>query len=207
MTIRFVYFDLGNVLATFDVDRACNNVAQRFGVDPEAVRHGIWSSGVQDRFEHGHEDEESFAAVVRECLSLTHESAATEELLSLLSDIFEPVDGMADIVDAVRQSGTRLGILSNTCAAHWRWIVAQDYAALHGRFDAVILSYEVGSMKPDVAIYHAAQVASGVAPDEILFFDDRVDNVDAALQRGWNASRFTDAKTAGEVLRYHGVLR
>src|SRR5688500_7606578 len=128
--IEFVFFDLGNVLASFSVDRACQNVAKRWNVDPAVVRHALWTSGMQDRFEHGHEDDESFAMIARNALGLGPEDAPTGELLDLLSDMFDPVAEMESVVESVRKSGTRLGILSNTCVAHWRWLQAAKYPVL-----------------------------------------------------------------------------
>lgn len=205
--ISFVYFDLGNVLARFDVERACRNVAERWSVDATKVREALWTSGMQDRFEHGHEDDESFAAWTRKSLGLTVEQAPTRELLDTLSDMFDPIREMESVVEEVRNSGMPLGILSNTCGAHWRWLLESDYPALRGPFDHLILSYELGVMKPHPAIYHAAQKAAAVAPETILFFDDRLDNVQAARECQWQAYPFTDAKSAREVLRCHDVIR
>lgn len=204
--VEFVYFDLGNVLASFDVERACCNVAKRWGVDPKSVLAALWTSGVQDRFEHGQEDHESIAKIARQAFGLNEQDASTRELLNSLSDMFEPVIEMESLVEAVRQAGTKVGILSNTCASHWQWLMEADYPALRGPFDSVVLSYKVGVMKPNAAIYHSAGNSAGVDSSAILFLDDRVDNVEAALACGWQAYLFTDAKAARELLRWRGVI-
>ncbi len=206
-SVRFVYFDLGNVLATFDVQRACRNLQRRWAVDPEQVFAKIWTSGLQDRFEHGELSAEQFAEAARAALGLDQQHAPTAELLDLLSDMFDPIHEMVEIVDAVRNAGTALGILSNTCQAHWQWLLRQRYAAIHGPFHSVILSYEHGAMKPHQSLYRIAEDRTGVVPEAILFFDDRLENVAAAINSGWQAHRFTDAKTAREVLRWKGVLK
>jgi len=205
-SIRFVYFDLGNVLATFDVDRACRNVSDRWGVDHAAVRLAIWDSGLQDRFEHGEISAEQFADLIRRALFLDRDSAPTEELLDRLSDMFAPVEEMISLVDEVRHGGVRLGILSNTCVAHWQWLIRAQYAALRGHFDQVILSFEHGVMKPHASLYQIATDRSGELAHSILFFDDRPDNIAAAQASGWHAHQFTDAAAAREVLRGTGVL-
>jgi len=107
--IRFVYFDLGNVLASFDVQRACQNVARRWAVDPADVRRLVWDSGLQDRFEHGEVSIDEFASTVRRGLKLDLATASTIELVDQLCDMFEPIEEMIDLVDTVRQSGMRLG--------------------------------------------------------------------------------------------------
>jgi len=204
--IRFIYFDLGNVLASFDVQRACENVARRWSVDPGDVRRVIWDSGLQDRFEHGEVTVDEFASTVRRGLRLDVAMASTVELVDRLSDMFEPILEMVDLVDEVRQCGVRLGILSNTCEAHWHWLTRAQYAALRGPFDHVILSYEHGVMKPHLSLYRIAAEKTGEQAASILFFDDRVDNVAAAQASGWRAHQFTDAGSAREVLRSAGVL-
>jgi glucose-1-phosphatase len=204
--IEFVYFDLGNVLARFDVERACRNVANRWNVDAAKVREALWTSGMQDRFEHGHEDDESFARWTRQSLGLEEAAASTRDLLDQLSDMFDPIVEMESVVNDVRDSGVKLGILSNTCGAHWRWLLDADYPSLRGPFDQLVLSYEIGAMKPHPSIYLAAEKQAGVEPGKILFLDDRLDNVQAALDRGWRAYPFTDADAARKVLRCHGVI-
>jgi len=204
--VEFVYFDLGNVLAAFDVDRACDNLAKRFGVEAKQVLATLWTSGAQHCYEHGHVDDEAFATLAREGLGLASDAASTDELLDLLSDMFEPIEPMADVVDAVRRNGVGVGILSNTCVAHWRWILEQDYPALRGNFDQIVLSYEHGVMKPTASIYKIAQRFAGCPPEAILFLDDRHENVEAAIQCGWQAFLFTDAPSAGELLRCTGVI-
>lgn len=205
--IRFVYFDLGNVLAKFDVQRACQNLHRRWQVDPADVLDKIWTSGLQDRFEHGQVSDQQFADAARSALGLDEQRVPTAELLDLLSDMFDPIHEMAEIVDAVRYTGTPIGILSNTCVAHWQWLGRQQYAAMGGPFHSVILSYEHGVMKPRRSLYRIATELSGAAPESILFFDDRLENVTAAAHSGWQAHQFTDAIAAREVLRSKRVLR
>ncbi len=204
--IAFVYFDLGNVLARFSVDRACRNLAARWPVSPEEVRRVIWTEKVQDRFEHGFEDDESFATIVRNGLGLHVDECPTDELLDLLSDMFDPIVEMESVVHDVRESGCKLGILSNTCNAHWRWLMRASYPSLGGRFDVVVLSYEEGVMKPHAKIYELAELKAAVLPEQILFFDDREENVQAAKDAGWDAHLFIDAAGAREVLKSRGVL-
>ncbi len=71
---------------------------------------------------------------------------------------------------------------------------------LCGRFDATILSYRVGSMKPDAAIYEAAEAAAKVSADRILFLDDRQENVAAARGRGWKAQQCIGGRQAQQAL-------
>jgi len=82
----------------------------------------------------------------------------------------------------LRRQGRRVGMLSNAVPE----IVARirrDWD-LDRYFDDVVLSYEVGLVKPDPKIYRVALERLGVAPDVTLFADDRAVNVRAAEKLG-----------------------
>jgi FMN phosphatase YigB (HAD superfamily) len=205
--IEFVFFDLGNVLLSFDPERACLNIARRFDVSPQVARAAIYDSGLQHRFERGEVNGAVFADEVRARLGRRSNQIPTPELLDAASDMFTPVDSMPEVLQAVRDAGLPVGLLSNTCHAHWEWIRRQRYPATEFLFDVTILSYEVGAMKPDPQIYEAAEQASKVGLDRILFLDDRPENVSGALQRRWRAVECVGGPPSWQVLRQHRVLR
>src|SRR5690606_23261143 len=97
--VEFVYFDLGNVLARFDLERACRNLQRRWAVEPQQVYQAIWTSGLQERLEHGQLSADEFADTVRQTLGLDRAAAPSEELLDLLCDMFDPIEEMIEIVD------------------------------------------------------------------------------------------------------------
>jgi len=205
--IEFVYFDLGNVLVSFDPAIACQNVAGRFGVAAKDVQAAVYESGQQTRYEHGELSGEEFASLVREQLGRTIHQMPTHSLLDALSEMFTPIESMQSIVRQVQQSGVRFGILSNTCAAHWDWITRQGWPLLRAPYCETILSYEVGVMKPNKRIYRMAEQAAEVPCERILFLDDKSENVQAAKQRGWHAVECLGGEQAHRALCDHGVIR
>ena len=62
-------------------------------------------------------------------------------------------------------------------------------------------------MKPDDRIYEAAEIASGVRLEQILFLDDRAENVAGAARRNWRAVECLGGPASWDALRRHGVLR
>ena len=222
--IRFVYFDLGNVLVSFDPAIACANVAALFGIPLAMAEQVIYTSGLETRLERGQLTGDQFTAAVRDRV-LSNEAAGvaddsrqrpgptidpnevtTEQLLQAISDMFMPIDAMGPAIDRLRRRGLGVGILSNTCEAHWGWLTRQSYSVLSGQFDGLVLSHIVGAMKPDAAIYDAAERAAEVDPREILFLDDRAENVAAAKTRGWNAEWCFGGTPALRVLQQHGLI-
>ena len=200
MRIEFVYFDLGNVLVAFDHEIACRNVADLVGVSIPDARRVLFESGLQDRYERGQVTSPSYASIVRENFDLDEEKLPTEDLLIAISDLFTPIDSMVEVVETARKRTGRIGVLSNTCHAHWRWVRRQPWPVSQIDYDVKILSCEVMSMKPDAEIYEAAEKAAHVRPDRILFLDDKPENVAMARKRGWKAEQCLGGDQAKAVV-------
>ncbi|MEL6106817.1 MAG: HAD family phosphatase [Planctomycetota bacterium] len=200
MAIDFVYFDLGNILVRFDVEIAISNVARVVGVSEGAVRSSVYDSGLQDDYECGRMNGSSYAETVRERLGVSAGAFAAPDFLEAISDMFTPIDGMVELVRSVHRSVGRVGLLSNTCEAHWEWIRRQSWQIGSLPFESLIMSYQVGAMKPDQAIYSAAEQASGVPTERMLFLDDKPENIAAARERGWQAEQCFGGSEAQSVI-------
>lgn len=79
------------------------------------------------------------------------------------------------------------------------------YPFLRG-FDARFVSGELRLMKPDPAIYAAVEAGTGLAPDRLLFADDKAENVAAAAARGWRTHLFQGAAGWADRLLAEGLL-
>lgn len=58
-------------------------------------------------------------------------------------------------------------------------------------YDYVFLSFEMGLKKPDMEIYNKVQLEIPFAKSDVLFIDDRLDNVESAKEYGWNVEQAT----------------
>lgn len=93
-------------------------------------------------------------------------------------------------IKRLRRAGYRTGLLSNyNDEARSLWTTVYPFIQ---QFDTVIISAEVGLMKPDPRIYHLAVEQLGVKPKESLFIDDFIENVEAAQKIGLPAIHYTD---------------
>lgn len=203
MRIEFVYFDLGNVLVSFDPELASQNVARLAQVDVAEARRAVYESGLQDSYERGDVDCQTYTRSVRNLLQLDESQLPHDTLLDAISDMFTPIDEMVATVQHARQRCGRVGLLSNTCPAHWNWVRRQPWPVSMIDFDVKILSCDVASMKPDWVIYEAAERAARTAPERLLFIDDKQENVDAARERGWNAEQCFGGSEADEIIRHY----
>ena len=205
--IEFVYFDLGNILVTFDPMISCENVAKLFSTTVDEANAAVYGSGLEDRYEHGEVSEAEFLAGVAEALGKSPSNVSLQAFIDAIGNMFQPIESMQQIIKQVRDAGYRIGVLSNTCFAHWDWVRRQNWPVMEGPFEVKILSYEIGSMKPDAKIYEAAERQAAVAPEKLLFVDDKQENIDAAIARGWNAGQCFGGESLVAQLKHFGVLK
>lgn len=191
MTQRFVYFDLGNVLVNFDHQTAVEQLSRLADRPSALVRQVVFDSDLQNRYESGLVSGHEFAAEVNVELESAMPAA---EILKAISDIFQPNLPILAAIEWVEQAGIPMGILSNTCEAHWRWIEYQHWPVMGAWWSQVVLSYEVQSMKPDCKIYEVSEQRAGCRGPNVFFTDDRAENIAAAQQRGWCTYQFESAE-------------
>ena len=202
MRPQFIYFDLGNVLFAFDRERAFRQMAAVCGATAQAVEQAAIDSGLQVALETGHIDWPAAHAEFSRQTGTTSDPAA---LAAAASDMFTLRVEMLPVLAALERTGCPTGVLSNTCAIHWRNLLDAGYAILPGRFARQVLSYEVGVMKPDAGIYATATTVAGVPADRIFFCDDLPQHVAAARAAGWDAELFTSASALIDQLAARGL--
>lgn len=71
-----------------------------------------------------------------------------------------------------------------------------DHWQIADIFDEIIISAEVGLVKPDHQIYELTQEKLGLMPEQIVFIDDFIENVRAAQEQGWQAVHFKVSQQA-----------
>jgi len=153
--------------------RPCN-------VSPEAVKSFIDHSPLLFRFETGQMTKQQFFEQIRTASGFRGDQ---EEFSGFFSDIFVPIEPMVALHAELRRCSIPTYIFSNT----------NELAVGHIRrrfpffrnFDGYILSYEHGAMKPDAKLYEVVEKHSGHQHSDILYLDDRPENIAAGAARGW----------------------
>jgi HAD superfamily hydrolase (TIGR01509 family) len=101
------------------------------------------------------------------------------------ADIFVAMEPMVQLHAALRRQGLATYVFSNTnelAAEHIR-----RSFPFYANFDGYILSYEHGAMKPDAKLYEVVERKSGWRGADLLYLDDRPENIAAGAARGWQA--------------------
>lgn len=158
------------------------------------------STDLITRFESGQIEPEKFAEQLSGILGLKIDY---DEFCAVWSSIFLPHTLVSEeLLDRVKRHH-RLLLLSNTNAIHFE-MLRRTYPIL-GRFDGLVLSYEVGAMKPSPRIYREAVARAGCRPEECFFTDDVLAYVEGARKEGIDAVQFESREQIERELRSRGV--
>jgi glucose-1-phosphatase len=198
--IRTFLFDMGNVLVHFCHDRMCRQIGALCGQSGADIRKLLIDSGLQWDFERGRLTEEQFHRTFQQ---IVQRELVLADLVRAGSDIFELNTSIVPILDELKARGHRLVLLSNTSVSHFQF-VQQSFDVLQ-RFDAFTLSFEVGAIKPEPAIFEAALKAIDCAPEECFYTDDVADYIRAARNYGLQAEVFTDSAHLLQQLEHRGI--
>jgi 2-haloacid dehalogenase len=95
--------------------------------------------------------------------------------------------------------------ITNFSADFWPPFHARE-ADFFRRFRDIVVSGEVKMLKPDPAIYYLALDRFGLRPEDALFIDDRLINVEGARAVGMHAHLFTSAAALEAELRAFAFL-
>ena len=187
--IRFIYFDLGNVILHFDNRLMCSQLADVAEVPVDVVQDFLKEDDHQMAMERG---EISFDQVFERFCARVGKQLDKRAAVRAVSDIFTINAPIIPIIARLSEANMRMGILSNTNDVHWEFITDGRYGVLPEYFSVHALSFRIGSMKPDRHIYDVAADLAGVPPESIFFTDDRPENVDGAKKFGMDAVPFED---------------
>ena len=175
-------FDLGKVLVDFDYSIAERKIAARSAIAPEALHTFLGSSPLLVDYESGRLTRQKFYEAIRDAVGFRGDLT---EFSGYFADIFAEMPGTIALHAELRQRGFKTYIFSNT----------NDLAIEHVRrnfpffknFDGYIYSHEVGAMKPNALIYDAMEKLCGRRGADLIYIDDRAENIAAGAVRGWLA--------------------
>lgn len=115
----------------------------------------------------------------------------------------QPNQPMIDWAASLQAAGMFTGILSNLGDAMEDG-VRERCPWLHA-FNHLTFSHRLRTTKPDPTVYAHAANGLGVEPGEILFIDDREDNVAGALAAGMQAIRYLDHDSFLSAIQTSGL--
>ena len=204
--VRAVIFDWGGVMEELpneaDVAAWERRLAVASGALPEVLWGEAWS-----RLKVGAISDEDYVRHVADQLGLPSREAALDFLQAFYtSDRFNP-----EVMRAAQALRARyqVALLSNAFPAQVETILDQYGVDVNAEFDVYVNSALVGLSKPDPSIYYLTLERLDVEPEQAVFLDDMLRNVDSAREIGIHAIQFVDVETSLaelEALLGHPVL-
>jgi len=98
----------------------------------------------------------------------------------------------------------RRALLSNSNALHWPRVLKD--MGLGTAIDHHFVSHLTGKIKPDAAAFEDVVASLACVPEQVLFLDDNLLNVDAARGIGMHAARVRGPREAQRVLIEFGII-
>lgn len=184
LNLAAIAFDLGNVLVRADHFRFCRPFAALAGLTPDEVYARVFGSELEPGYDTGRLSSEEFYRRIMAGFGL---ALPYPRFCALWNGIFAPLEDMEETV-ARLAARYPLYLLSNTNPLHFQYI--KDHYPLLRHFRRFILSYEVGSRKPDPAIFQTLIREMGQPPERCLYLDDLPPFVEAARSHGLEAWHF-----------------
>lgn len=198
---KAVVFDLGKVLLDFDYGIAIRQLVPRMRLDQAGLHALINQSPLLHDYETGLMSTPDFFNRVREASGY---AGTIEEFAATFGDIFAEIAPMVELHAALHRRGVPTYILSNTNELAIRHV--RQRFPFFVRFTGHVLSYEHRSMKPAPRLYEVVEEWSGAAGPELVYFDDRPENVENAVARGWLGCVHHDAQASRRFLEATGLL-
>jgi len=200
--VEAVLFDYGMVLSGPPDPTAWARMRTIAGLSEDHLHHGYWSH--RHAYDRGDLTAEAFWNKAAAGAGITLTPAQLTALIAADIDLWGQLNPpMLDWVHRLQRSGIRTGILSNMgdametgLRARHPWIEA---------FDHHTWSHTLNIAKPEPAIYRHAAEGMATPAANILFIDDRAENIAAALAAGMQAIQYSDHPTFEQEMRTRGL--
>ncbi len=201
--VRAVLFDYGMVLSGPPNAAAWARLREMTGLDEATLQREYWAH--RHAYDRGTHTGESYFQQVATGAGLGALSASTiTGLLDADTDLWTDLNQpMVDWARELQRRGVRTGILSNLGDAMHAG-VARKFAWI-AEFDHCTWSHALKLAKPEDAIYRHAAQGLQTAPAQILFVDDKPENIEAALGSGMQAIQYVDHQGFRDEMSVRGL--
>lgn len=194
--LKAIIFDVGGVLIRTQSRAGREKWAARLGMDAWDFEGFVFNGESGRQAQLGRKTTEAHWRWLGDHFKLDKASLAEMHHDFFAGDIMN--EALVTYIKRLRQAGYRTGLLSNFMdEARHVWTEVYPFI---DQFDGIIVSAEVGLMKPNPKIYHLAAKSVSVDLAEALFIDDFIENIDGAKKAGMQTIHFTDPEAAQQQL-------
>lgn len=202
MAAEIALFDLGHVVLDWEPSRLYTKI-----FDTPQERDAFLTDVCTMAWHTRHDAGVSFADNAAELIRLyPHYEAEILAWGRRWMEMFDGyIDGTAELIARLDARGVPLYALSNMPADPWDEML-EAFDVLR-RFRHVVVSGQIGMIKPNADIYHhALKMMDGPDPDTVIFIDNSLPNVEAADALGFRTHHFKHAEGLEQALVREGLL-
>ncbi len=195
-----VIFDIGNVLTCWQPEAFYDRV---IGVDRRlALFAAVDLHGMNDLVDAGG----LFRETIYEWADRNPDWAVEIRMwYDRWDDLASPrIEGSIALLRALRSKGVPVFSLTNF--GSYSYAEARPKMDFLSEFDREYVSGRMGVIKPDPRIYAMVEQDCGIAPDRLLFTDDKAENITTAARRGWRTHQFESWQGWAQRLVAEGLL-
>jgi FMN phosphatase YigB (HAD superfamily) len=195
MSREVVVLDVGDVLIRTVPMAHYQALARLTGMAPKEVTQVIESSDIVGAFETGAMTAAQFSRTVCRLLQTT---IPMEAVGTAWNTVVAEVDEVIAVPARRLAAAGRLILASNTNPFHWRVVNARLSGT--GLVAPALLSFELGSAKPNPLFFKTLGRWARVSEDRVIYIDDRADNVEVATGRGMTGCLHRNPARTAELL-------
>jgi glucose-1-phosphatase len=197
---KTLIFDLGRVLVYFDFARAYRTFEAHCAHPASGMSKRLFTTDLVQRLETGRIQAHDFHAGFCELFELKLDYPAFRDVwTSIFTHELLPESMLENL-----SKRYRLVLLSNTNPIHFEMIRGAYPHLKH--FHDLVLSYEVGALKPEAAIYQAALDRAGCKAEECFYTDDIPEFIEGGRRAGFDSVQFESREQLEGELRARGIL-
>lgn len=199
--IKNIIFDIGNVLLKFTpMEFLKNNFKDEKLVN--SLYKNIFLSKEWIELDRGTITDEE--AIDRFCSRDPKHENEIKEVMATWCEMHLPVEGTSEFLKSMKKKGYKIYLLSNYHLKAFE-LISSKYDFIRN-VDGEIISYRVKLLKPEPAIYKALMDKYNLKPDESVFIDDTLQNIEAAKKLGLHGVVFKGFETMERELEEIGVV-
>lgn len=200
MEYKNVLFDLGGVLIDIDVQRSLDAFAKLMGENSMVTAEGLaggHTSELIDQYQIGAITSEEFVeTIMSQCLPGTTRQQIEDAWNAMVVTMPEE---KKQLLRELIQKGKNVYVLSNTNDIHIRFTLAKWPELKQAK--KLFFSHEIGMSKPDQRCYQLVIRETGIQPEETVYVDDLLPNIEAGRKLGFQCLQAVDDGWMRELVK------